>query len=100
MKRFIVEQNGCVQVYASRSFIVEVPDEIDEEGVYERVTKGSPVAEGEDMAWCDELDRRWIGFDVDVIENDVSEMDSDTEPSQMGLKVITFNDLADNGEEG
>lgn len=90
MKRFIVEQRGYVQVEAGRAFVVEAPDTVSEEEVYDLLKTAEPVAEDEDMAWCDELERRWIGFDVDVMEIDVCEAEADEEPY---LKVVRLDEL-------
>lgn len=92
MKKFIIEQTGYVQVEATRRFVVEAPDDVDDGQVYDLVKAAEPAADDEDMAWRDELDRKWIGFDVDVAEIDVCEAESD-EPSLEGMKAIKLDEL-------
>jgi hypothetical protein len=90
MKRFIVEQNGFVQVEASRRFIIEVPDHISE-GKAQELVEGDQVLlpDDEGMEWWDMPDRKWSGYDVEIEETDV--YDPETllvAPSTDGLRVI------------
>ena len=91
MRQFVVEQTGYVQVEATRRFVVEVPDDIDGDEVYERMIKAEPEPEDEDMAWRDDTDHLWIGYDVDVWETDVCEAEAD-DPSLAEMKTIKLEE--------
>lgn len=84
MKRFVVDQHGIVEVEASRSFIVEVPDHISEEQVQELIANG-PLPDEDGMEWWDTPDRKWLGYDVDIEETVVYEPEN---PGAEGLSVI------------
>ena len=95
MKRFIVEQTGFVQVEAYRSFLVEVPDHISEEQAQDLVENGEVELPDDDgMAWRDQPDRQWVGFDVEIEETDVYDPDAVMgAPSTEGLRVIKLEGL-------
>ena len=93
MKRFIVEQNGFVKVEAFRVFVVEVPDHITEEQVQEFV-ETETFPEDEDMAWWDEPDRSWSGYDVEFTDTEVHDPDAFVGgPDTKRLKVIRLEGL-------
>lgn len=98
MKRFYVEQLGNVQVEATRSFIVEVPDDFTEEQAQDLLRdfdRQLPDTEG--MEWRDHDDRDWVGVDVDVLETDI--YDADTVETGK-VVVITLSDHMDGSVAG
>ncbi len=97
MKRFIVEQIGYVQLEASRRFVVELPDHISEEEAQELVESGDvPLPDEDGMEWTDELDQKWIGYDVEIMETDVYDPEPVTgSRSTAGLRVVRLE-----GQEG
>lgn len=91
MKRFMVEQNGYVQLEAWRTFIVEVPNHFTEEQVYELVNgQDDLIEEKQDGGWVDDLERAWIGYDVDIVETSVDPVDDDETdvPALADLEVV------------
>lgn len=95
MKRFVVEQNGFIQVEASRRFLVEVPDHISEEEARKTLEDlQDRLPDNEGMEWRDEPDRNWVGYDVEIEGTEV--YDPDTEfvaPATEGLIVIKLDGL-------
>jgi hypothetical protein len=95
MKRFVVEQTGMVQLEATRRFVVEVPDHFTEDQTEDLLQHTSLPDEEyeEDMAWSDDLDRLWIGYDVEIDSTDIYDPDNVAgAPATDGLKVITLGE--------
>jgi hypothetical protein len=100
MKRYIVEQNGQVQVDASRRFVIEVPDHITEEQAQDLlVSETVTLPEDDGMEWWDLADRKWVGYLVEIEETDVHDPETIWgTPSVEGLRVIRLN-VESQGEE-
>lgn len=98
MKRFIVEQTGYVQLEATRRFVVEVPDDMNEEQAQELLEDlQEPLPDDEGMAWWDEPDRSWSGYDVEFTETDVYDPETVVGgPKTEGLRVMTLEGLGKN----
>jgi hypothetical protein len=94
MKRYVVEQNGIMQLEAARRFLVEVPDHFTEdqtEALLEKLEGSLPDEEG--MEWTDGIDRKWLGVDVEIDTTNVYDPDSVAGArTKEGLKVITLED--------
>ena len=90
MKRFFVEQTGYVQIYATRRFVFEGPDDMDEQEVEEVVKdRALVIREDEGLAWKDDLDRKWSGYDEEIWDTHIHEADYDTDASLKGLTLVT-----------
>jgi hypothetical protein len=86
MKRFIVEQLGLVQVEATRRFVVELPDHVSEKQAQDLVeSKQETFPDNDDMAWRDQPDRSWSGYDVEITETHVYDPGA---PNTDELRVI------------
>jgi hypothetical protein len=92
MKLFVVERSGMVQLEAARQFVVEVPDHFAEDQT-EELLQHTSLPDEEDMEWADDLDRRWIGYDVEIDTTDIYDPDYVAgAPAPDGLKVITLGE--------
>jgi hypothetical protein len=95
MKKFIVEQLGYVQLEATRMFVVEVPDHISEEQAQELLEDlQEPLPDEGKMAWWDEPDRSWSGYDVEFTETEVYDPETVVGgPKTDGLTVVRLKGL-------
>ena len=94
MKRFVVEQDGEVLLEATRRFVVEVPDHFTEEQTAALLEKAqASISDEEGMEWSDDLDRKWVGYDVEIGTTEVYDPDTVLgAPAAEGLKVIRLGE--------
>lgn len=95
MKKSIVDQLGYVQLEATRRFVLEVPDDIGEEQARELLEDlQEPLPDEGKMAWWDQPDRSWSGYDVEFTETAVYEPETDFGAAKTdGLTVVKLKGL-------
>lgn len=68
MKKMMAVQVGYAQVEVYREFLVEVPDDCDQDEAAALLEGMEDRAELEDAEWMDDGGTKWVGYDVSDVE--------------------------------